>query len=94
MFTFNKGTSCGTMGLRTQHLADALKNAHRAALLRALTRVVQMLVDGRVPAFTAPYLAGAKSPRWTRRSAACSTYGPSRQGKSCAASPPSVCARS
>ena len=57
VLSFNKGTSCGTMGLRAQHLADALKSAHRAALLRDLTR---MLVDGRVPAFMAPYLAGAK----------------------------------
>ena len=48
------------MGLRAQHLADALKSPHRAALLRDLTRVVKMLVDGRVPAFMAPYFAGAK----------------------------------
>ena len=33
ILSFNKGTSCGTMGLRAQHLADALKSAHRAALL-------------------------------------------------------------
>ena len=48
VLSFNKGTSCGTMGLHAQHLADVLKSAHRAALLRDLTRVVQMLVDGRV----------------------------------------------
>ena len=59
VLSFNKGTSCGTMGLRAQHLADALKSAHCAALLRDLTRVVQLLVDGSVPAFMAPHLAGA-----------------------------------
>ncbi len=47
------------MGLRAQHLADALKSSHRAALLRDLTRVVQLLVDGSAPVLLAPYLAGA-----------------------------------
>ena len=59
VLSFNKGTSCGSMGLRAQHLADALKSSHRAALLRGLTRVVQLLVDGSAPVFLAPYLAGA-----------------------------------
>jgi hypothetical protein len=48
------------MGLRAQHLVDALKSAHRVVLLRDLTRVVQTLVDGPESAFIAPYLAGAK----------------------------------
>ena len=38
VLSFNKGTSCGSMGLRAQHLADSLKSSHRAALLRDLTR--------------------------------------------------------
>jgi hypothetical protein len=94
VLSFNKGTSCGTMGLRAQHLAGALKSAHRAALLRDLTRVVQMLVDGRVPAFMARTSRAPSSLRWTRPSEVCSTCDPSLQGRSCAALPPSVCARS
>ena len=56
---FPADTAPGPTGLRVQHLREGRTVGGGEALLAQLTAVVQLLAQGRAPAFVAPVLAGA-----------------------------------
>ncbi|GKB27122.1 hypothetical protein Tco_0866523 [Tanacetum coccineum] len=54
--SFPKGTSCGRDGLRAQHILDALCGVE---LLKAISVVVNLLLEGRCPKVLAEFMASA-----------------------------------
>ena len=61
--TFHKGSAPGPSGLRPEHLMVVLKAAPPNRFGRAetqLTRVVNTMVKGKVPAYVSPFLCGAR----------------------------------
>ncbi|GKA07234.1 hypothetical protein Tco_0686458 [Tanacetum coccineum] len=63
--SFPKGTSCGRDGLRAQHILDALcgeGSAIAVGLLKAISVVVNLLLEGRCPKVLAEFMAkGSKA---------------------------------
>ncbi|GJY70855.1 putative reverse transcriptase domain-containing protein [Tanacetum coccineum] len=60
--SFPKGTSCGRDGLRAQHILDALcgeGSAIAVGLLKAISVVVNLLLEGRCPKVLAEFVASA-----------------------------------
>ncbi|GJV58022.1 putative reverse transcriptase domain-containing protein [Tanacetum coccineum] len=60
--SFPKGTSCGRDGLRAQHILDALcgeGSAIAVGLLKAISVVVNLLLEGRCPKVLAEFMASA-----------------------------------
>ncbi|GJZ19199.1 putative reverse transcriptase domain-containing protein, partial [Tanacetum coccineum] len=60
--SFPKGTSCGRDGLRAQHILDALCGEGSAivvGLLKAISVVVNLLLEGRCPKVLAEFVASA-----------------------------------
>ena len=61
IFSFHPGTAPGPSGLRAEHLKEALSSrAHgqAARLLVALTRLVNLMLAGKLPTLVAPFLNG------------------------------------
>jgi len=58
--TFPRGSSPGNMGLRAEHLRDAVSNVTPVGFLSTLTRLVNFFRDGRVPPAAQPYFAGGR----------------------------------
>ena len=56
---FTKGTACGALGLRAQHLVDALTDCPGSPVLLQLTALVNHFQHGRAPRSIAPFFAGA-----------------------------------
>nr|GEX66601.1 putative reverse transcriptase domain-containing protein [Tanacetum cinerariifolium] len=60
--SFPKGTSCGRDGLRAQHLLDAFcgeGSAIAVGLLKAISVVVNLLLEGKCPKVLAEFVASA-----------------------------------
>ncbi|GJW27470.1 hypothetical protein Tco_0044345 [Tanacetum coccineum] len=60
--SFPKGTSCGRDGLRAQHILDALcgeGSTIAVGLLKAISMVVNLLLEGRCPKVLAEFVASA-----------------------------------
>ncbi|GJY86972.1 hypothetical protein Tco_0500998 [Tanacetum coccineum] len=63
--SFPKGTSCGRDGLRAQHILDALcgeGSAIAVGLLKAISVVVNLLLEGRCPKVLAGLYDGHRAP--------------------------------
>ena len=61
--SFRRGSALGPSGVRPEHLKAVLKSpspnkADKA--LQALTKVINLMIDGKVPKYVAPFLAGAR----------------------------------
>ena len=59
LLSFKKGTSSGALGMRSQHLLDAINGAPGIPVISRITAVINYLQHGRVPVFMAPFFAGA-----------------------------------
>ena len=57
--SFSRGTAPGPMGLRAQHLTDAVRSVHGDEALEQLTSLCNLLARGDAPQGFAEHLAGA-----------------------------------